>query len=171
MSMILDTKIFVWGSQYWLHFHLCFTMILFYKMRWMLIQNVAFTLLENMIKVHYKMVWFFISKCNSLITKWGSHQKMRHSYSKCDIYYKMWRFLQNTLLLKGISVFHERQWFHRVWTQIKKMSKAELITTEICSIKKHMQKNQILSGLRGYSLNCFVELINWLVSVWLQIGF
>ena len=108
MSMVLDTKISVWGSQYCLHFHLCFTMILFYKMRRMLIQNVAFTLLQNMIKVHYKMVWFFISKCNSLITKWGSHQKMRHSYSKCDIYYKMWRFLQNTLLLKGISVFHGR---------------------------------------------------------------
>ena len=68
-SMVLDTR-----------FHIRFIMILYYKMRQILLQNATAILLQNAIKVYYKMRQVF-------------YYKMR------QFYYKMRQLLQNATFI------------------------------------------------------------------------
>ena len=74
MSMVLDTRKSVFGRQRWLQFPISFIMTLYYKIRQILLQNATAMLLQNGIKVCYKMHQVFY-------------------YKMWQFYYKMWRVL------------------------------------------------------------------------------
>ena len=69
MSMVLGTKKSNLGSQQWLRLHIWFIMILLYKMRQLLLQNVTAVISQNATKVYYKMHQDFYYKMRQFYDK------------------------------------------------------------------------------------------------------
>ena len=88
MIMVLDIKKSDFGNQQCIRFHIWFIRRLYCKMR-ETFQNATAILLQNTIKIYYKMSQVFYCKMRHFITNCNS------CYKVYQFYYKMQRLLQN----------------------------------------------------------------------------
>ena len=88
MIMVLDIKKSDFGNQQCIRFHIWFIIRLYCKMR-ETFQNATAILLQNTIKIYYKMSQVFYCKMRHFITNCNS------CYKVYQFYYKMQRLLQN----------------------------------------------------------------------------
>ena len=103
MSIVLETRKSNFGCQYWLRFHISFFMTLYYKMQQILIENATTTFFKIVRNVSCKTRQDFY--CRDLLQR-QFYYKMRQLIknetislqnatviTKCDVYYKMRRYM------------------------------------------------------------------------------
>ena len=71
-------------------------MTCYYKMRQILLRNATTILLQNVTKVHYKMRQVLLKNTAILLQNAAVIVKYNDFNTKCDSYYNVQRFLQNT---------------------------------------------------------------------------
>ena len=140
-----------------LRFHIWFFMIIYYKLRQILLQNATAILLQKKKRQKFitKSVRFFIAKCDSFITKCDSYYKLRR------FYYKMRQLLQNaTFITNCYSTFVCHIWtvtFNPIFTMHLRFSRTTLdknifVTLSDCLLKR-MQKQGSMQRCIRYIFN------------------
>ena len=133
MSMVLNTKKSIFRSQQSLQFHFGFILILYYKMRQILLQKASGFLLQNVTKVYYTLLCQFCYKMQQLLQIVSVH--WNNSWNFLDrmlcingVIWEIWGNLANVYLFKVINgnframceicskltikISEQRQWRH-----------------------------------------------------------